>query len=297
MIAAPMPCTAREALSITMSVAAAQASEATVKMEEADREHRAATDAVGERAGRQHDGGERERVGVDDPLQAGEAGVEVGGDVGERGVDDRDVEHEHRGGGAHDGEGPALRCGQGGAPGGSGEVVKRYSRRRAGSASGVSLVGGSGVAGGAEDVVRVPPGLHAREALVVRAVGRAHAVVALVAGEVEVGGAGAVGRERLAPAAAVGDGPLVLGGVLPQQQRVDDEARAPAGQRLAFGAARDGAAPGGDQDLRAPRREVTRPARRSRRWRPRRGRRGIRRSTSCGSRAGRRARTGRRRSA
>ena len=150
-------------------------------MRKTDREQHAATEAVGERAGRQHDGGERERVGVDDPLQAGEAGVEVGGDVGERGVDDRDVEHEHRGGRTHDGEGPALRCGQGGAPGGSGEVVKRCSRRGAGSTSGVSLVGGSRVAGGAEDVVRVPAGLHAREALVVRAVGRAHAVVALVA--------------------------------------------------------------------------------------------------------------------
>ena len=33
MIAAPMPCTAREALSITMSDAAAQASEVTVKIE------------------------------------------------------------------------------------------------------------------------------------------------------------------------------------------------------------------------------------------------------------------------
>ena len=76
---------------------------------EADGEQAATTEAVGQRAGRQHDGGERERVGVDDPLQAGEAGVEVGGDVGERGVDDRDVEHEHRGRRTHHGEGPALR--------------------------------------------------------------------------------------------------------------------------------------------------------------------------------------------
>ena len=37
MIAAPMPCTARTALSIAMSCAAAQASEASVKMDKADR--------------------------------------------------------------------------------------------------------------------------------------------------------------------------------------------------------------------------------------------------------------------
>ena len=37
---------------------------------EADREEAAAAEAVGERAGGQHDAGQRERVGVDDPLQA-----------------------------------------------------------------------------------------------------------------------------------------------------------------------------------------------------------------------------------
>ena len=76
---------------------------------ETDREQPATTEAVGQRAGRQHDGGEGEGVGVDDPLQAGQARVEVGGDVGQRGVHDRDVEHQHRGRRTHHGEGPALR--------------------------------------------------------------------------------------------------------------------------------------------------------------------------------------------
>jgi hypothetical protein len=67
-------------------------------------------EAVSERAGGQDDGREREGVGVDDPLQAGQAGSEVIGDAGEGGVDDRDVEHEHRRGGADHGERPALRC-------------------------------------------------------------------------------------------------------------------------------------------------------------------------------------------
>jgi len=79
---------------------------------QADEEEAAAPEAVGERAGRQHDGGERERVGVDHPLQPGQARVEVGRDVRERRVHDRDVEHEHRCGRADHGEGPALGCGQ-----------------------------------------------------------------------------------------------------------------------------------------------------------------------------------------
>ena len=52
-----------------------------------------------------------ERVGVDDPLQAREAGVEVGGDRRQRGVDHRDVEHQHRRGRADHGERPALGAG------------------------------------------------------------------------------------------------------------------------------------------------------------------------------------------
>jgi hypothetical protein len=48
---------------------------------EADQEQPAAAEPVGERARRQHRRGQRERVGVDDPLQAGEARVEIGRDV------------------------------------------------------------------------------------------------------------------------------------------------------------------------------------------------------------------------
>ena len=68
-------------------------------------EDAAPSEAVGERAGRKDDGGERERVRVDDPLQAGEARVSRSRrDVRKRGVDDRDVEHQHRRRQADDGE-------------------------------------------------------------------------------------------------------------------------------------------------------------------------------------------------
>ena len=87
---------------------------------EAAREEAAAAEAVGQRAGGQHDARERQRVRVDDPLQAAEPGAEVVGDPGQRRVHDRDVEHEHRGGDADDGEGPALR----------GHVRQRRPRRR-----------------------------------------------------------------------------------------------------------------------------------------------------------------------
>ena len=76
---------------------------------EADGEQAPAAEAIGQRARGQDDRGEREGVGVDDPLQAAEARVEVVGDAREGGVDDGDVEHEHRRGGADHGERPALR--------------------------------------------------------------------------------------------------------------------------------------------------------------------------------------------
>ena len=64
----------------------------------------AAAAAVGERARRQQRRGERERVGVDDPLQLREARVQVGPDRRQRDVDDGHVEQQHRRGRRHDGE-------------------------------------------------------------------------------------------------------------------------------------------------------------------------------------------------
>jgi len=58
-------------------------------------EHQPPPEAVGERAGGQQEGGERQRVGVDDPLQVGEARVQRALDVRKRDVDDGDVEQQH----------------------------------------------------------------------------------------------------------------------------------------------------------------------------------------------------------
>jgi hypothetical protein len=41
-------------------------------------------------------GGDEDAEADDDPLQAREAGVEVGGDRRQRGVDHHDLEHEQR---------------------------------------------------------------------------------------------------------------------------------------------------------------------------------------------------------
>ena len=63
--------------------------------DDADEEEEPAAVAVGERAGGQDQRCERERVGVDHPLQPGQARVQVALDVRQRDVDDRDVEQEH----------------------------------------------------------------------------------------------------------------------------------------------------------------------------------------------------------
>jgi hypothetical protein len=62
---------------------------------QADHEHEPAAEPVGQRAAGQQQPGETERIGVDHPLQVGEAGVERALDVRQRGVDDRDVEQQH----------------------------------------------------------------------------------------------------------------------------------------------------------------------------------------------------------
>ena len=62
---------------------------------EADDEDPPPAEHVGELAARQHQDGERERVAVHDPLELGEADVQVALDRGQRDVHDRVVEHDH----------------------------------------------------------------------------------------------------------------------------------------------------------------------------------------------------------
>jgi len=108
MIAPPTPCRARARLRKVGSGASAQSSEASEKDPQPDREDAAAAEAVGERAGGEHEGGERERVGVDHPLQVGEAATEVLLDRRQRRVDDGDVEKKHERRHADGAEGPPL---------------------------------------------------------------------------------------------------------------------------------------------------------------------------------------------
>ena len=62
---------------------------------EADREDAPAAEPVAERPEDEQERGEGQRVGVDDPLQAREARVEVALDLRQRDVDDRHVDQQH----------------------------------------------------------------------------------------------------------------------------------------------------------------------------------------------------------
>ena len=75
---------------------------------EADEEHAAAADPVGDRAGREQERRERQRVGVDHPLEVLERGAEVALDVRQRDVHDSDVDQEHERRDADGDEGPPL---------------------------------------------------------------------------------------------------------------------------------------------------------------------------------------------
>ena len=75
--AAPMPCSARAAMSTSAFGAIAHSSDAAANHATPMRNTLAPPEPVTERAAEQEEAGERQRVGVDDPLQAREPGVEV----------------------------------------------------------------------------------------------------------------------------------------------------------------------------------------------------------------------------
>ena len=117
--AAPTACRTRAATRASTVGATAQSSEPRANTQEAAGEHAAAADEVAELAGGDQQGGEDDRVGVEDPGQAGDArAIEVGPDRWERDVDDEQVEHGEEDAGGDDGEGQAEGPRVGGGRGG-----------------------------------------------------------------------------------------------------------------------------------------------------------------------------------
>ena len=106
--AAPLPWIARATLSSSGVPASPHSSEAAVKIAEPDHEHQPAPEQVRERPARQQQRRQRERVGVDHPLQVGEARAERPLDVRQRRVHDRDVEQEHERADVDGEQGPPL---------------------------------------------------------------------------------------------------------------------------------------------------------------------------------------------
>jgi len=76
--------------------------------DQADDVEQAPSVHVGQAAGRQQEGGQAQRVGVHDPLQAGEARVQRTLDVRQRDVHDRDVQQQHEGAEAYGDQRPPL---------------------------------------------------------------------------------------------------------------------------------------------------------------------------------------------
>ena len=95
MNAAPAPITARAVTSWPTPPANAAPAERDSEDGEAEQQRAPAPEAVAERAREQQQAGEHERVGVDDPLQLADVGVEVAHERRERDVDDRVVDHDH----------------------------------------------------------------------------------------------------------------------------------------------------------------------------------------------------------
>ena len=75
--APPTPCTARAAASSPVLCASPQSSEAAANQRDPDQEDPAPAVPVAERAAQQDQRGQRQRVGGDRPLQAGQRRVQV----------------------------------------------------------------------------------------------------------------------------------------------------------------------------------------------------------------------------
>ncbi len=94
-IAPPNPCSARAAISRLRESASAHASEDSVNSATPDEEHSPAAEQVGRAAAQHQESGERQRVGVDHPLQAGGREVQAVAHRRQRDVDHGDVEDDH----------------------------------------------------------------------------------------------------------------------------------------------------------------------------------------------------------
>ena len=106
--APPMPWKARASCRNVDVLGGTAGDRADHEQRRTDHEHLAAAVEVGERAGGQQQRREAERVGVDHPLQVGEARAELALDVGERDVHDRDVEQQDEDAEADRGQRPPL---------------------------------------------------------------------------------------------------------------------------------------------------------------------------------------------
>ena len=95
MIAPPRPCSARAPTSISWVCAAPPMSEASANMSSPVTNVRRLAEQVGGTPAEHQKSGERDRVGVDDPLQVRVGEAEARVDRRQRDVDDRDIEDDH----------------------------------------------------------------------------------------------------------------------------------------------------------------------------------------------------------
>jgi hypothetical protein len=87
---------------------------------DAGQEHPAPADPVAERGGGQQEGGEGQRVRVDEPLQVGQRRAELGADHRQRGAHHQVVQRDHEGRDADRGQHGGERAGGASGCGGAG---------------------------------------------------------------------------------------------------------------------------------------------------------------------------------
>ena len=107
--APPRPWNARATIKLALALGQATGQRRRGEQQEPDEQHPLVPEQVRRAPAEQQEAGERDRVGVDDPLQVDDREAEVIADRRQRDVHDRHVEDDHELREAAEDEGPALR--------------------------------------------------------------------------------------------------------------------------------------------------------------------------------------------
>ena len=112
--AAPIPCSARPAIERAAPRSRGRTrTDASVKQRDADEKDALAPELIAQRSADENQRAEKQRVGLDHPLDVGDRRVKIGLERGQRDVDDRRIDERHARPEDRGDQRPSIRRGHG----------------------------------------------------------------------------------------------------------------------------------------------------------------------------------------